>query len=376
MISEDSEQRRNKTIQTEEEVIHTMLKNYSSAMEEWQGRIDSTDDYGAFRWHQSVQALNLNENPKPFSGALGFAIIGFCCDLGVRRNKGRAGASLAPNLLRRKLCNMPCAFEQSVCIFDAGNISTDGIELEEAQSILAEAVTQILRLNLFPIVLGGGHETTFGHYLGQLRYLEDSMEQKKSGGLLNGDAAADLGIVNFDAHFDMRPYDGGASSGSMFLQIADICRKKKLPFGYMPLGIQRHSNTVSLFRTAEEKNVKYVLARALQYGSQAQVYEHIDNFMYQHENAYITVCTDVFSAAFAPGVSATQALGLDPEAVVPLMKHILRTRKVRGFDICEISPRFDHDDTTASLGAVLIFAVVTTLCSMNHLSIEIGEDFY
>jgi len=98
--------------------------------------------------------------------------------------------------------------------------------------------------------------------------------------------------------------------------------------------------------------------------------ERVDTFLYQCKNAYITICTDVFSSAFAPGVSATQSFGADPEAVLPIIKHILRTRKVRGFDICEISPRFDQDNTTANLGAVLIFAVVDTLCGMNHLNVE------
>ena len=75
----------------------------------------------------------------------------------------------------------------------------------------------------------------------------------------------------------------------------------------------------------------------------------------------------VFATVIAPGVSAPQSLGLDPEVVLPLLKHVLRTRKVRGFDICEISPRFDQDNTTANLGAVIIFAVINTLCRMNGL---------
>lgn len=347
-----------------------MLKNYISAMEQWQGRIDSNEDYDAFRWHQWVQPMDLNANPAHFEGAQGFAFIGFCCDLGVRRNKGRAGAALAPNLVRRRMANLPCTFAQKVKLYDAGNIITDGIELEEAQALLGEAVEQILGLGLFPIVLGGGHETTFGHYQGQLSHLEKELEARGS------KHKPDMGIVNFDAHFDMRPYDQGCSSGSMFRQIADLCEERGLPFGYMPLGIQRHSNTVNLFKTAEERGVNYVLARMLQYGSSAEVYGHIDDFMYRHENVYITICTDVFSAAFAPGVSATQALGLDPEIVIPIIKHILRTRKVRGFDICEIAPRFDKDDTTASLGAVLVFAVVSTICAMQGLSIDVGADFF
>lgn len=355
----------------------TMLKNYYfDVTDQWQGRVDSEEDYDAFRWHQRIRPLDLNSVTEPFSGPLGFGMIGFCCDLGVKRNKGRAGAALGPNLLRKKLSNLPCVFDPGVALYDCGNIVTDGIELEEAQSILAEAVQKILSLNLFPIVMGGGHETTFGHYMGELAHEKEILEEKIRSGRKDENSKVDLGIISFDAHFDMRPYDGGASSGSMFRQIADICEREEMPFAYMPLGIQRHSNTVSLFKEAERLGVPYMLARTLQYGSREEVYEHVDDFMYQHKNAYMTICTDVFSTAFAPGVSAPQALGLDPQAVVPIMKHILRTRKVRGFDICEISPRFDQDDTTASLGAVLIFTVVVTLCQLNGLAVNVGGDYY
>ncbi len=348
-----------------------MLTNYVSAMQHWRGRTDSEEDYDAFRWHQWVQPLDLNADPPAFAGEQGFAIIGFCSEQGVMRNKGRVGTALAPDLIRQQMAGLPCTFDQSVKIFDAGDILCQEISMEEGQALLGQAVRQILSLNLFPIVLGGGHETTFGHYLGQLAYREELLAAEG-----DEDKKPDIGIVNFDAHFDMRPYDRGSSSGSMFRQIADICEQRGMKYGYMPLGIQKHSNTVSLFREADRRGVRYVLARDLQYGSVTSVYEKVDTFMYEHKNAYITICTDVFSSAFAPGVSATQALGLDPEAVLPIIKHILRTRKVRGFDICEISPRFDQDNTTASLGAVLIFSVVNTICKLKNLAIGTGTEYY
>ena len=139
------------------------------------------------------------------------------------------------------------------------------------------------------------------------------------------------------------------------------------------LGIQEHSNTVSLFKFAKEIGTEYILAKEIQNSNYATILDKVDTFLYQCSSAYITVCTDVFSSAFAPGVSATQSLGLDPEVVLPIIKHILRTRRVRGFDICEISPRFDQDNTTANLGAVIIFAVVNTLCKLNNLAIDVLE---
>lgn len=342
-----------------------MTEKYVSAMEHWSGRVDSTDDYDTFRWHQWVQPIDLNAANVPFDGELGFAFIGFCSEQGVRRNKGRVGAALAPDFIRKQMANLPCTFKQCVKLFDAGDILCQEITLEEGQKLLAEAVDKILSLNLFPIVLGGGHETTFGHYCGQVSFAEK-----------NGDPKPEIGIINFDAHFDLRPYDKGSSSGSMFRQIADICRKKGMKYGYMPMGIQKHSNTVSLFKTAEKLGVRYVLAKEIQNGSYISVVEKIDTFLYNYESTYITICTDVFNSAFAPGVSATQSIGLDPEVVLPLIKHIIRTRKVKGFDICEISPRFDQDDTTASLGAVIIFTVVNTICKLRNLAVITETDFY
>ena len=165
-----------------------MLNNYVNAMEYWKGRVDSTDDYDTFRWHQWVKPIDLNEYDKKFEGPLGFAFIGFCSEQGVKRNKGRTGTALAPDFIRGQMSNLPCCFSQEVKLFDAGNILCDEIPMEEGQKLLAEAVSMILDLNLFPIVLGGGHETTVGPFPGQLAHCSE--------------VEADMGIINFDAHFD------------------------------------------------------------------------------------------------------------------------------------------------------------------------------
>ena len=221
-----------------------LLDHYVSAMDSWKGRIDSETDYDAFRWHQWVQPIDLNDDGAPFTGKIGFAFIGFCSDKGVARNKGRTGTALAPDFVRGQMSGLPCTFSQEVKLYDAGDIICDEISLEEGQRELGCAVEEILRRNLFPIVLGGGHETTFGHFQGQHNFLKDEGK------------TPELGIVNFDAHFDLRPYDMGNSSGTMFRQMADVCKAEGTPYHYFPIGIQQHSNTVSLFKKAEELGVR------------------------------------------------------------------------------------------------------------------------
>ena len=63
----------------------------------------------------------------------GCAIIGFECEEGVRRNKGRLGAAKAPNALRSGLANLPWRFPETARLFDVGNIACAGEELETAQ---------------------------------------------------------------------------------------------------------------------------------------------------------------------------------------------------------------------------------------------------
>jgi formiminoglutamase len=321
----------------------------------WQGRVDSRENYDAFRWHQWIKPLDLRQPLPRFQGKMGFALLGFCCDEGIRRNKGRQGASSAPDGIRRELANLPCSFSSEVCLFDAGNvICTDG-ELMKSQAALEQAVLCLRQAGLFPLVLGGGHETALGHYRGQA----DFLRQK--------DGTCDLGILNFDAHFDLRPFVGEGNSGTMFRQIADDACQRGEVFRYFCLGIQRSSNTLELFKTAEQLGAGYLLAGDISMQYDEHIMEKLDSFMQSVPNLYITICADVFASSFAPGVSAPQPLGLHPEMVLKYLKHMLRTHKVVGFDIAEVSPRFDHDRATASLAKVILFAVVDTLCRLKGL---------
>lgn len=324
----------------------------------WTGRVDSETNYDAFRLHQWVQRIDLRaEDLRIDTGKLGIAFIGFCSDEGVKRNLGRVGAAKGPQNIRKALANLPCRFTQDVKIFDAGDILCEDENLEESQALLAKAVDKLLELKLFPIVLGGGHEVAFGHYMGILNHLMKAEQKPK------------IGVINFDAHFDLRPYPNGGSSGTMFRQIADVCEDKGLKYSYFCMGVQKHGNTIELFKTADRLGAQYILAKDIVSSDNWSMLERLDDFIKQNDHIYITVCADVFSSAFAPGVSATQPLGLDPEGVLKFIKYLLKSNKAVSFDIAEVSPRFDLDNTTANLAKVLIFAVIDTLAQMKDLSL-------
>jgi len=314
----------------------------------WQGRVDDVNDRESFRWHQVIEFLDLiaADSSKISDG---YCFLGYCCDEGVKKNKGRAGAAQGPKSIRTEMANLPCYFDENTHIYDAGNIICPDQDLRNIHAGLTDAVNTILSLNLFPLLIGGGHDIVLGHFKGLLnkkRILDP--ENKKS-----------IGIINFDAHFDLRPYhDTAGNSGTGFLQIADMCEEIKEKFSYLCIGIQQYGNTRSLFKKAEELHVQYIMAKDLTMDTLSKNQETVDTFIYKHDYIYLTICSDVLSAAYAPGVSAPQPFGLHPELVITLVKHILLSGKLLGMDIAEVSPRFDNDNRTARLAAIIFFAAL------------------
>ncbi len=321
-------------------------------MNNWHGRIDSATDFDTFRWHQWIEACPLSES-KVSSDAFAIGFIGFACDEGIKRNKGRQGAALGPRMLRKELSNLPCLFTRGLKLYDCGDIVYQNEDLAVLQYELASAIDKMLSLGLFPIVLGGGHELAYGHFVGLNRHYKQ------------------VSIVNFDAHLDMRPYPEGPSSGTMFLQIADDAKAMHKPFNYLCLGLQRRGNTVSLLKMAKAHGTIYRYARDMIHEPIEKTTQILDSFIEDKEAIYATLCTDVISSAFAPGVSAAQPLGLHPEMVLMLIKRLVASGKLIAFDVAEVSPRYDQDNVTANLASTFIFGLVNELARYHSLEVEI-----
>ncbi|MGB6130062.1 MAG: arginase family protein [Psychrilyobacter sp.] len=84
-------------------------------------------------------------------------------------------------------------------------------------------------------------------------------------------------------------------------------------------------------------------------------------FIAENDDIYVSVCTDVFSSAYAPGVSAPQPFGIHPNSGRVLIRHIASTGKTVTFDIAEVSPRYDSGNITSKLAAILIFEIIDNL---------------
>jgi formiminoglutamase len=263
-------------------------------------------------------------------------LVGFPVDEGVRRNRGRPGAAQGPAAIRRCLFKMtPDAqhFDAFVRLLehtaDLGDLEPTG-DLEADQAALGELLAPHLKRGGTVVVLGGGHETSFGHFLGYVQ------------------AGLRVNVVNWDAHPDVRPLiDGRGHSGSPFRQM--LLHESGACTGYTVAGLNPHSTAKAHLEFLADRGGRALFAPDLSA---------------ENVGAFYTACAGDVLASFdldaldqsaAPGVSAPNAAGLSPELWLHAAERAGACTAVRSVDVVELNPSFDRDDQTARLAALTVW---------------------
>jgi formiminoglutamase len=266
------------------------------------------------------------------------AILGFPSDEGVRRNGGRPGAAEGPAATREALFKMTpdarspepfvALLEQAA---DLGDVEVTG-DVEADQVCLGEAVGELVADGVVPIVLGGGHETAFGHFLGYVA------------------AGRHVRVLNWDAHADVRPLkDGQAHSGSPFRQMLD--HPSGLCAGYTVAGLLPWR--VAAAHAAVPDRVVWG--------------PDLDRARVEAEMAALdgpTLATfDLDAVDAAPGVSAPGVGGLAVAVWLAAAEACGRSPHVRSVDVVELNPLRDRDGRTAVLAALTVWHVLRGLAA-------------
>lgn len=324
-------------------------------MSRWTGRAEPFETDRARYWYQLAQPYEQQH----------IGLIGFACDQGVRRNQGRVGAKAAPPLIRQAFAALPVisALQQRFeiqlpsLLGDAGDIhchDDDGLAestLEQAQLKYADKVSHIIEQGGLPIGLGGGHAIAYGSFLGLWQALE-----KTNGTTVSTHTAPTIGIINFDAHLDIRQSDV-ATSGTPFRQIAEHLDAHGQPFHYCCIGVSRFSNTAALFDRAEQLGVHIISDEDCHQQTWDSLAEQIDTFISKVDVIYMTIDMDCLPSSVVPGVSAPAAYGIELSFVERAVKRIMASGKVKVADLAEINPTFDVDNRSCKVAARLLATI-------------------
>ncbi|NMH58523.1 formimidoylglutamase [Alteromonas ponticola] len=309
----------------------------------WQGRVDAEDGEAGLRWHQVVKFDNIH------SASDTLTLIGYPDDTGIAANKGRVGAAGGPNAIRQSLANLPWALKHT--LIDVGDTPVFD-ELIKTQASFATKVYQALQSGSSVIGLGGGHDIAWASYQGLAQHTTQR-----------------IGIINFDAHLDLRKPDPVGTSGTPFRQIAEHCHTHDKKFTYTCLGVSRAANTQALFDYARQSqtrmlyDVDFTLEKA----------QHLlSPMLAEIDQLYVTVCLDAFPIALCPGVSAPSALGINPVEMIKILQWLGNACTENDVvwqlsDIAELNPTLDSDNKTARFAARIAFELAGAMQYTSHV---------
>ena len=264
------------------------------------------------------------------------ALVGFPSDEGVRRNGGRVGAAQAPAAIREALFRMtpdarhPAPFvallERTA---DLGDVEVTG-DLDADQARLGETVAGLLEREVVPIVLGGGHETAYGHFLGYVG------------------AGRSVQALNWDAHADVRPLaDGQGHSGSPFRQMLDhgsgLCRGYTVA-GLLPWRVAAaHADVPDGVVWAEDLTP-----------------DRADALVASLDGPTLA-SFDLDALDAAPGVSAPGVGGVATDVWMRAAEACGRSPHVLSVDVVELNPVYDVGGRSAVLAALTVWHVLRGL---------------
>ena len=300
----------------------------------WTGRSTSPKD-GPQYWYQRIELIDLRQQAFPLGKRGDVVLIGYACDEGAARNQGRPGAAEGPDAVRRHLAGTAIQFE-SQDYFDVGNVICPDGDMEGAQNQLAQLVALCLEADMLPTIIGGSHDMALGSYRGLRATTDDT-----------------IGIVNFDAHTDLRRPGPQGNSGTPFYQILE----EENADGYLVIGVQSSAHTPALRRAVEKFEVELLYSDECQWNNIQLVKNYLETIVKDSDRLYVSVDLDGFSSAYAPGVSAPSPFGMEPMFVWECLKYLQLSGKLAVIDFAELNPRFDRDGQTAKLAARLIAEV-------------------
>ena len=244
----------------------------------------------------------------------------------------RPGARFGPQAIRRASAifdNDPqYPFERDLvaelAVVDYGDCLLDYGNHQETPATIEREAGQILDAGAFLLTFGGDHFVTWP--------------------LLKAHAArhGPLSLVQFDAHQDTWDDDGKRIDHGSF--VGRAVREGLIdPDTSIQIGIRTHA--------PEDCGIQMIYGHELEDMRTGDVASRIITRC-AGRPVYLTFDIDCLDPAFAPGTGTPVAGGPSTAKILSILRQ-LRRLDIRGADVVEVAPAYDHADVTAIAGATV-----------------------
>ncbi len=198
-----------------------------------------------------------------------------------------------------------------VGIYTTPPLDIENLAPEAMVKRVREEVSDILKNEKFPVIIGGEHSVSIGA-------VEAVAEVYK-----------DVSVLHLDAHHDLRDeFDGSRFSH------ACVTRRFIEKCGVVQVGTRSLSKEEQDFIDTKPEKLTTV-----------NVYDILDNAMWKEtavkalsDTVYISLDLDVFDPAVMPAVGTPEPGGIGWYEMLDFLKLVIRSKKIVGFDLVELMP--------------------------------------
>ncbi|GAA0234205.1 formimidoylglutamase [Halobaculum roseum] len=285
---------------------------------EWRGRSDDPNDE---QFGDVVEATTLDD-----AGEYDAVLVGEPYDGAVI---GRRGAREGPAAVREALAGLKTHhFDAGPAgpVGDLGTVDIPDGDVASVQRAVRDAAAAVHGADAFPVFLGGDNSLTYAN----------------AGPLLGGGS---VGVVNVDAHLDVREPLEGPSSGTPYRQLLDDGLD-----GYACVGARHFETSTAYHDHVRERGGAVVTAEEVGEDPVTAADRALDA-LGDVDRVYLSLDCDVLDAAAAPGVSAPTPGGISTRECFRLLRLLAADERVAGYEVVECAPPLDRDGLTVAAAA-------------------------
>jgi formimidoylglutamase len=324
----------------------------------WAGEHTTFDDFNLpiYVGPYSFQKLPWITDPAEIRArAADVAIVGAPFDDAVSH---RPGARFGPRAIREAnyatgslhSLQQPGHLEplDVLTVVDAGDANIVPALLERAHAMIYRKVHEVAATGAIPIVLGGDHSITWpsATAIAELR------------------APGSIGIVHFDAHADTAPEDWGqlAGHGTPMRRLIESGAVKGRNF--VQVGLRGYWPPVDVFEWMQAQGMRWHFMREIEErGADAVIDDAIAEALDGPDVIYLSLDIDVIDPGLAPGTGTPEPGGMLTREVLRAIRRIVGAVELAGMDVVEVSPPFDHAETTAMAANRAVLEAISALAA-------------
>ena len=259
---------------------------------------------------------------------------------------GARGSRYGPEGVRSKLTHGTCYnpaldvdISEGLDVVDFGNVRVEHTDVRETHDHVERVCTALTERGVFPVTIGGDH----------------SLSYPTGKGLMNA-VDGDVGVINVDAHHDVRHSHGGElSSGTPFRRLLEDDSGKLDHGNFVEYGLSGWHNSKYYVDWLRENGTEIVTTRDIRAEGVAATAERaLERATDGTDAVFLSVDIDVLDAGVSPGTTAPSPGGLLTHELLEAVFQIGQHEAVRGADLMEVAPPLEANDTTSMVGAAVV----------------------